>query len=69
MGHTVAGLSDEYYAAGYEYENSNLTQESDPAKVSWSRFIGKNGVGVYDWGGVSGIGWYVPHNGCKMQYL
>lgn len=69
MGHTVAGLSDEYYAAGYEYENSNLTQESDPAKVSWSRFIGKNGIGVYDWGGVSGIGWYVPHTGCKMQYL
>ncbi len=69
MGHTIGGLSDEYYAAGYEAENVNLTQESDPEKVSWARFVGKNGVGVYDWGGMSGIGWYIPHTGCKMQFL
>ncbi|MGN0299678.1 MAG: M64 family metallopeptidase, partial [Lachnospiraceae bacterium] len=69
LGHTIGGLSDEYYAPGYEEENVNLTQESDPKKVSWSRFVGKNGVGVYDWGGYGGTGWYVPSNNCKMQYL
>lgn len=69
MGHTIGDLADEYYAAGYEEEKANLTQESDPEKVSWSRFIGKNGVGVYDWGGYSGTGWYIPHTGCKMQFL
>lgn len=69
MGHTVAGLSDEYYAAGYESETANLTKQTDPDKVVWSRFIGKNGVGVYDWGGATGIGWYSPHTACKMRYL
>ncbi|MGN0202900.1 MAG: M64 family metallopeptidase [Coprococcus sp.] len=68
LGHTIAGLADEYYSPGYESEEANLTQESDPEKVRWSRFIGKNGIGVYDWGGVD-CGWYIPHTACKMQYL
>ncbi|MGN0293928.1 MAG: M64 family metallopeptidase [Lachnospiraceae bacterium] len=69
LGHTIGDLADEYYASGYEGEYANLTAESDPEKVVWSRFIGKNGVGVYDWGGITGTGYYIPHTGCKMQYL
>lgn len=69
LGHTIGDLADEYYASGYEGEYANLTAESDPKKVVWSRFIGKNGVGVYDWGGITGTGYYIPHTGCKMQKL
>ncbi|MGN0374808.1 MAG: M64 family metallopeptidase [Butyrivibrio sp.] len=68
LGHTVANLADEYYAPGYEAENVNLTQESDPTQVSWSRFIGKNGIGVYYYGNPD-TGWYIPSLDCKMQYL
>ncbi len=68
MGHTIAGLADEYYVSNYAGEYANLTAESDPSLVSWSRFIGKNGVGVYAWGN-STSGYYVPSNNCKMQFL
>ena len=68
LGHTVANLKDEYYAFIYEGEAANLTQESDPAKIRWSRFIGKNGVGIYTYGNAD-TGWYIPHKSCKMQYL
>ena len=26
-------------------------------------------MGVYDWGGIADIGWYIPATDCKMQYL
>lgn len=70
MGHTVGGLADEYWAgASYADETKpNMTQESDPAKVKWSRFVGKNGVGVYEYTD-GGDGWYHPSQSCKMQYL
>lgn len=70
MGHTVGGLADEYWAgASYADESKpNMTQESDPAKVKWSRFVGKNGVGVYQYTD-GGDGWYHPSQSCKMQYL
>ncbi|MGM9618621.1 MAG: M64 family metallopeptidase [Oscillospiraceae bacterium] len=69
MGHTVAGLADEYYSAGYAGEYANLTTQSDPESVRWSRFVGANGVGVYAWGGNANSGYYVPSQNCKMQYL
>lgn len=69
MGHTIANLSDEYYMPGYEGEYANLSTESDPAEVPWARFVGKNGIGVYDWGGYGGTGYYIPATECKMQYL
>ncbi|MGM9663105.1 MAG: S-layer homology domain-containing protein, partial [Oscillospiraceae bacterium] len=55
------------YAAGYEGEYVNLT--ADPDNVPWERFIGKNGIGIYDWGGNPGTGYYIPSQNCKMQYL
>lgn len=69
LGHTIAKLSDEYFAgATYAREYANMTAESDPAKVKWSRFIGKNGVGVYEYDN-GGDGWYRPSQNCKMRYL
>lgn len=69
LGHTVADLADEYFAgASYAREYANMTAESDPEKVRWSRFIGKNGVGVYEYDN-GGDGWYRPHENCKMRFL
>ena len=56
LGHTVADLADEYFAgASYAHEYANMTAESDPEKVKWSRFIGKNGIGVYEYDNGGGI--------------
>lgn len=69
LGHTVADLADEYFAgASYAHEYANMTAESDPAKVKWARYIGKNGVGVYEYDN-GGDGWYRPHENCKMRFL
>lgn len=69
LGHTTAKLADEYFAgASYAREQPNMTAESDPEKVRWSRFIGKNGVGVYEYDN-GGDGWYRPHENCKMRFL
>lgn len=69
LGHTVADLADEYFAgASYAHEYANMTAESDPEKVKWSRFIGKNGIGVYEYDN-GGDGWYRPHENCKMRFL
>ena len=37
-------------------------------QVKWKRFIGKNGVGVYEYDN-GGDGWYRPHENCKMRFL
>lgn len=69
LGHTTADLADEYFAgASYAREYANMTAESDPEKVRWKRFIGKNGVGVYEYDN-GGDGWYRPHENCKMRFL
>ncbi len=70
LGHTVANLSDEYWAgASYAAENVNMSQESDPEKVRWARFIGKNGISVYKHNQTETSDWYRPSENCKMQYL
>ncbi|MCI7124482.1 MAG: M64 family metallopeptidase [Clostridia bacterium] len=69
LGHTVANLADEYFAgASYAREYANMTAESNPENVKWKRFIGKNGVGVYEYDN-GGDGWYRPHENCKMRFL
>ncbi len=69
LGHTIANLADEYFAgASYAREYANMTAESDPKEVKWKRFIGKNGVGVYEYDN-GGDGWYRPHQNCKMRFL
>lgn len=63
--HTIGGLLDEYYYS--PREAANLTQTSDPDEVRWSKFIGKNGIGVYPYEGTTD--WYVPSLNCKMKAL
>ncbi|HLG36432.1 MAG TPA: M64 family metallopeptidase, partial [Bacteroidia bacterium] len=71
MGHSFAGLADEYYAGdGYAGEKPNMSQETNPLLVRWKNWIGYGGVGIYQHccGGNSAL-WYRPHNNCKMRYL
>lgn len=71
LGHSFAGLADEYYAGDfYAGERVNMTQETDPSKVKWKNWIGENEVGIYQHccGGNS-ASWYRPHQNCKMRSL
>lgn len=68
MGHSIGGLSDEYWAGTqYAHESENMTQISDPAKVPWSDLIGIDGIGVYPY--EENSSWYHPSQNCKMEYL
>ena len=71
FGHTSAGLADEYWetttASTNGYEAPNRTAETDPSKCKWSKFIGKNGVGLYEF--EENRAWHRPHQSCEMRYL
>lgn len=64
-GHAFADLADEYWYNGYE--RPNQTRESDPTKVKWKNWVGKDGVGVYPYS--ESPTWYRPHQNCLMRYL
>lgn len=69
LGHTIGKLADEYWAGPqYAYEYPNMTKVSDPKKVKWKKYIGKDGIDVYEYDN-GGDGWYHPSKNCKMQYL
>jgi len=71
IGHSFAGLNDEYYAGDfYAAENYNMTQETDPTMVRWEEWYGEQGVAIYQHccGGQSST-WYRPHQNCKMRSL
>jgi IgA Peptidase M64/Secretion system C-terminal sorting domain len=74
IGHSFAGLSDEYYAGdGYARENINMTKESNPSLVKWKYWIGASqpNIGVFKHccGGASSS-WYKPTSGtCEMEAL
>lgn len=71
IGHSFAGLSDEYYAGDqFAGESPNMTQERSPAKVRWQSWLNQQGVGIFQHccGGLSSQ-WYKPHQNCKMQVL
>ncbi len=68
IGHSLAGLGDEYFAGDiYLREYPNLTQESDPSQVKWASRVGELGIGVYPLEQTTG--WYIPHQSCKMKVL
>lgn len=68
MGHTVAGLADEYnYGETNDFdEKPNRTRESDITKVKWKKFVGRNGIGLTKYENTKG--WYIPSEYCKMRY-
>lgn len=68
IGHSFAGLSDEYWAGPqHARETANMTQQTDPALVRWAAWMGTNGIGIYPHTG--NATWYKPHPNCKMQVL
>jgi hypothetical protein len=71
IGHSFAGLADEYWAGpGYASERPNMTANSNPATVKWKNWYGLNNIGIYPYGasGTPAL-WFRPHQSCKMQYL
>lgn len=71
IGHSFAGLIDEYYAGdSYAREGHNMTQETNTTLVRWKNWIGIDNVGIYPHTGTSNAAkWYKPHQNCKMQLL
>ena len=68
IGHSFAGLSDEYWAgAQYARETANMTQTTSAATVRWAPWMGTSGIGIYPH--TSDPSWQKPHLNCKMQYL
>ncbi len=68
IGHSFAGLADEYWAGEqYAYERPNLTQQSDANLVKWKNWVGTNGIGVI--AHTESPSWYRPHPDCKMRSL
>lgn len=71
MGHSFAGLADEYWAgAVYAAEKPNMTAESVGSNSKWAQWIGLNAIGLYPYGTASPDNtWFRPHQNCKMRYL
>ncbi len=71
IGHSFAGLADEYWAGDvYAAERPNMTQNTNPATVKWKNWIGTNGIGIYAYGASGNPAiWFRPHQNCKMQFL
>lgn len=69
LGHTIAGLGDEYWpGAAQMTETANTTRQPDPALVPWADLVGQDGINVYPFADGQ-TGWYKPSQNCKMQYL
>lgn len=72
IGHSFAGLADEYYAGdGYAFEQPNMTAQSNASLVKWKNWTGYNSIGAYQHccGGMS-ASWYKPTSyACKMEAL
>lgn len=67
LAHLVAGLADEYDEPNHlsAAEAANRTQEADPEKVPWARYIGIGDIGVYEYKYIDG--WYHPSMNCWMR--
>lgn len=71
LGHSFAGLADEYWAgASYAAEKPNMTANNNATSIKWKSWIGINNTGIYPHGS-SGVAanWFKPNTGCKMQAL
>jgi hypothetical protein len=71
LGHSFAGLADEYWAGDiYAAEKPNMTATSDPNTIKWKDWVGTNSVGVFPHGSSGNqANWHRPHQNCKMRYL
>lgn len=71
LGHSFAGLADEYWAgANFAAEKPNMTQDNNPTTVKWADWMNVNNIGTYEHGLGSVLGsWFRPHQSCKMRFL
>jgi hypothetical protein len=68
LGHSFAGLSDEYWAGAiYAAESINMTRQTNLDLLRWRNWYGELGVGLYPH--EESPEWYRPHQECKMRYL
>ena len=68
IGHSFAGLSDEYWAGPqYARETTNMTQTTASATVRWAPWVGTDGISIYSH--TTDPTWKKPHQNCKMQFL
>jgi len=69
IGHSFAGLADEYWAGfGYAGEYANMTENNNPDTVIWGPWLYDNQIGIHAHS-YPGNQWYKPHQNCKMQFL
>lgn len=71
LGHSFAGLADEYWAGpSYATEKPNMTADNNPGTVKWTQWMGINSIGTYPYTSTSpGNAWFRPHQNCKMRFL
>jgi len=71
MGHSFAGLADEYWAgASFAVEKPNMTSGNFTTSVKWAPWLGISAVGIYPYDTFSPANqWFKPHKNCKMQVL
>lgn len=71
MGHSFAGLADEYWAgASYAAEKPNMTANNNASSIKWAPWMGINAISAYPYGTASPDNqWFRPHQNCKMRYL
>jgi hypothetical protein len=68
IGHSFAGLADEYWAGEqFASERPNLTREKDRSKNRWRNWLGYGAVDIYPHG--ESPTWFRPHQNCKMRVL
>lgn len=68
IGHSMADLSDEYWAGPqFARESPNMTRTTDPNNVKWANWYGDNEIGIYPH--PEDPGWHKPHQSCKMEVL
>lgn len=68
IGHSFAGLADEYWAGEqFAAERPNMSKETDPDLVRWHNWLGDEGIGIYPH--QENQMWVRPHQNCKMRVL
>ncbi len=68
IGHSFAGLADEYWAGEqFAREKANMTQENNPEINRWKNWLGFESVEIYPHN--ENPSWFRPHQSCKMRVL
>ena len=71
LGHSFVNLADEYWPGdNYASERVNLTQQTSPALVKWTNWMGSAGIGIHQHCCTPIANtWYRPHQNCAMRVL